>query len=363
MKLKNIKDINNITNDGFSLSDLGDKFIILALNSLKIALKSYFSTYQSMKYSLHIFDPKNKEKQGDIDFYHTPSYCEFCSEAIIHFQHFVELVCKDILRKSHSLLANDASKKHIIFDKLLKGETISSKEQEKLKSIPFNEALERLCALIEVNRIDKNIYNFIIDNRKYLKQLNLLRNRLWHRVTFILRYPALDNFYGNYLLSFINHVIKLPEYSELEHNWKYEELKCNIDPIKEIIKEFQNNNISLEKIAMLKELGRAAYNNPLKSYLRDFPDLEHLERQRAERIVKLELDEGTAADVSDCPVCGVNSLVIYGDIESDGDCPFDGEYKTRGYTYKVKCMCCTFEINQHLKNPSNYGLSIPDYWK
>jgi hypothetical protein len=26
------------------------------------------------------------------------------------------------------------------------------------------------------------------------------------------------------------------------------------------------------------------------------------------------------------------------------------------------CLCCTFEVNYHLDNPSDYGLVLPDFW-
>lgn len=102
-------DINNIAINGFSLPERGRTLKGLALLSLKIALKAFFSTYQSMKYTLHIFNTKNIENQETIDFNHSSSYCEACAEAVVHFQHFVELVCKDFLRAEHDLLAMDAS--------------------------------------------------------------------------------------------------------------------------------------------------------------------------------------------------------------------------------------------------------------
>ena len=33
------------------------------------------------------------------------------------------------------------------------------------------------------------------------------------------------------------------------------------------------------------------------------------------------------------------------------------------YTWQVKCLCCSFEINHHLDNGSAYGIPIADYWE
>lgn len=362
-----MRDINTIANNGFSWTGRRGELTGLALLSLKIALHAFFSTYQSMKYSLHLFDTRSSEDQETIDFNHSFSYCEACAESIVHFQHFVELICKDFLRANHPLLADDASTRPIILHKLLKDEPVSSADQEGLKSLEFREALERLCALINEARIGSDQLNFIVQARPWLEKLNVLRNRLWHRGTFILRYPALDELVGEYVLPFVEKVVALPEYSGHQQLWRYGDLTCGIDPIEEIISAFRTGQPDLKKVALLKELGRAAYENPLRvlpTTSWSFAELFNREhRRRAERIAAVEIREPSAASVRSCPVCGVESLIVYDDIEAEGYDPAEGTYERAWrYTWQVKCMCCTFEINHHLENPSVYGLPIEDYW-
>lgn len=354
-------DINKIATNGFSLPERGGALKELALLSLKIALKSFFSTYQTMTSKLHIFDTKDIEDQ-EIDFNHSSSYCEACAEAVVHFQHFAELVCKNFLRAEHDLLAVDASADPVILYKLLKGNSVNSADLEGLKSIEFGLTLQRLCKLIKTRRVGNGQFDFVLQARSWLKELNILRNRLWHRGIFILRYPALDKLVGEYVLPFVENVVTLPEYSGLQGLWKYENLKCGIDPIEFIKKEFRNGKYDLGKIAYLKELGRAAYENPLLGK----PMLEPLDREhqhRAERIATTENDFSSEAGVRNCPVCGVKSLIVYEDLETNGQAPLERTHgKAWRYAWQVKCMCCTFEINHHLKNASAYGFPIEDYW-
>lgn len=357
-------DIDQITQDGFSLADQDHKLKNLAIISLKIALQAYFSTYRVMKYSLDLFNPVTQLDRAYIDFNHSSAYCQNCAETIVHFQHFIELVCKDFLRNEHELLAIDASKDPVIFHKLLCKEEIPEQEYEGIKTLEFREALCRLCTLIKERSLGAGRLEFIVDARKFLEKLNTLRNREWHRGAFILRYPALDELVGKYILPFISEIVALPEYADLTDFWKYKKLSCNIDPISEIINTVKSGTLNIGKIAVLKELGRAAYENPLfndKTFLKYIND-EY--SRRANHIAEKELHNGEVSCVKTCPVCGINSLVVYHNVEGDESDADSGTYCNVWLrTHRVECMCCTFEINRHLENPSKYGLSIEDYWK
>jgi hypothetical protein len=358
-------DINRIAQDGFSLGDQDHKLKNLAMISLKIALQAYFSTYKSMLYSLHLFDGIQKQHdQKTIDSNHNGEYCQNCAETILHFQHFAELVCKDFLRAEHGLLAIDASQKPLILHKLIKKETVSEQELDGINTLEFGEALTRLCALIKDGRIGVGRLEFILDGQHFLERLNWLRNREWHRGAYILRYPALDRLVGEHILPFVNKVTALPEYTGLSHFWKYKALSCTIDPIDVIMGTCKAGKFDLGKIALLKELGRAAYFNPLFSVdmLGQHFNEEHV--RRAQHLAKGELESGTGSDVKSCPVCGIKSLVVYEDTDFDEEKAEAGVsvYAWR-YTYQVKCMCCTFEINHRLENPSKYGLALEDYWQ
>jgi len=83
-------EIDKLFEAGFQLHEQLWKLNDLAFMSLKIALKAYFSTYQTMNNSLHIFDDEHGNKSIDIN--HWPEYSIACSETIVHFQHFTELI-------------------------------------------------------------------------------------------------------------------------------------------------------------------------------------------------------------------------------------------------------------------------------
>jgi hypothetical protein len=361
-------ELTHITRDGFRIPDRGGRLLDSGLLSLKIALKSYFATYQSMKYSLHAFESNSNLEQDEADFQHNYRYFEACTETIIHFQHFTELFVKEALRKVHPLLVIEASSKPLILYKLLKRRPISSSELENVKTIEFSEAFERFISLLDTGNIKDRKLQFVKSYKEPLDELNVLRNRMWHRGTFILRYPTLDEYIGKYILPFVKDIFAIPKYSRLIDLWRYNDLHCAIDPITEIINALQNNTYNIGKIALLKELGRAAYANPIhgSGFSKYFDDRI---KARAKRIAEEEEKGADVEKISICPVCGVESLVVYSETYTNADDLREGEvleepYKVWRYTWQVKCMCCTFEIyDNDIDNPGTYGLPIEDYWQ
>lgn len=356
-------DIERIAADGFILPDRGGKLAGVEMLSLRIALRAFFSTYQHMKYTLHLFDGTTTEDQATIDFNHTASYCEACAETIVHFQHFTELICKDMLRAIHPLLANEVPKKPTVLCKLLAGKGISQAEQAALKSVEFSEALERVCALDETMHQQRAQVSRIKIGRPWLIRINELRNRVWHRGIYLLRYPSLDELIGKYVLPFVRETLNCPQYGGLDRFWKYRSLACGVDPVEGIIAEYRLPKPDLGKVAFLKELGRAAYEVPD----RDDPILVQLgrdRRTRAERIAQSTLREPEVVEVRDCPVCGAKTLALYEEIETEAAESPDGWFeKACRYTWMAKCSYCSFEVNHHLKNPGEYSLPIDDLWR
>lgn len=352
-------DIDELFQDGFRMDSLERGLSSLALISLKAALKAYFSTYRSMSY--HLSDLK----RGDSDLGHyqySSEYIEHYSETIIHFQHFFELVCKDILRKENELLVLNIDRKHEILFDLIKGNEVSGEELEKINTMEFDRTFKRLCTLVSKEKLDSK-YAFFneANNRNALEKLNVMRNRVWHRGSYVIKYKSLDLFIGRYIFPIMQEVINLHEYSSLKRFWEYREIESNIEPISEIIEECKKNNPSLDKLAFLKELGRAAYENPLTSPFKFFRD-EIIERSR--RIALNELPHQSSENdyIEQCPVCGTTSLIKYED--SDGDQNEYGEYTSYWtWVYNIKCYCCTFELYfSGMENPKEYGYSLPDYW-
>jgi len=175
--------------------------------------------------------------------------------------------------------------------------------------------------------------------------------------------------------------MELPQYADAHKAWKYSELECKVDPLEEIVKEFEGGNYNLGKIAFLKELGRAAYQNPLSSgpvrRQREKKEIVILGQAeiRAEGIAKAELQDppSHAVEVRVCPVCGANSLVVFqhtlsGDefmdmvLDYSPDEPIAVEIGQKD-VYAVECVCCSFNVDFQLKNPREYGLPIEDYWR
>jgi len=349
-----------ISDDGFSLEEAKSRINSFALLSLRIALQAYFSTYKSMWYCLHgVIDPMARTTKQDTDYLHSAEYCSLYGQAIVHFQHFAELVCKDFLRELNQLLPIVIEDDPLILLKLARGEEVRPEEYDKINTVEFRVALERVLGLLKAERLDPSA-RIIADAEKFLRSLNVLRNRLLHRGTWVLRYEALDELVGAHLLPFVKKVTVLPKYAGHEPFWKYHDLKCGVDPMDAIADDWARGEYDVMKVAMLKELGRAAYEQP--AWGDEFNALlETGERRRGERLAAAELKARVGSEVRECPVCGVNALVQYEDYEVVTNAegwPMPGPR----FPYRYQCASCSLEISYDLNNPSNYGLPIPDLW-
>ncbi|WP_421329645.1 hypothetical protein [Aeromonas veronii] len=358
-----------IIKDGFSIEVIKDEDLGIAFSSLKIALKSYFSTYQCFKINLNIVSQDNTD-QDVVDYHHNNRYCELCTETLIHFQHFFELACKKILKDEHPLLSDVALTKPVVLHKLLNNQELSGEETNSLRSIEFSEAILRLDELIKHNQMS-NCANlqFIRDKKETLIQINALRNRVWHRGVYVLRYQSLDKFICGYVLPLLNDFLQLNEFKGNDCLWKYKALDCKLDPITELVAAYSSKTFDIKKVAFIKELGRAAYSNPLwnrsastKKTIDGFSkffDRKHIDR--AMRISKAEASQDFASVLS-CPVCGVKSLVLYTetDVEYGNE---EEEYSGYAYTDRVVCECCQLTLYSGFDNAIKYGFSnIDDFW-
>ncbi len=150
--------LDQIPNNGFSLGE-GDTIQSVALLSLRSAIRSYFSTYAAMRHGLHVMDPKSAERSEEIARRHGLDYAEACFSTIVHFQHFAELVCKQVLYSTHPLLAaSKLGKKHDVVFRLLRNEAIPNDEAEKLQWSEFSESLDRLSALVKSGHLEPSKY-------------------------------------------------------------------------------------------------------------------------------------------------------------------------------------------------------------
>ncbi|HUW06676.1 MAG TPA: hypothetical protein VMW01_10485 [Williamwhitmania sp.] len=333
--------IEKIKTEGFLLNEACHKVDDVASLSLNLSFKSYFSTYRSVDYYLILLSEKSKSEE-EKDCFYTIDYIENACEAIFHFQHFVELIIKDILHNEHELLLIDASKAHDLLYDLVKGKKYDNKDLQRASYIGYSLALERLVALIEKNRLDKNMYGFIEKANEWLRAINHLRNRIVHRGVFVLRYEALDYLFGKYIFPFVIKVASLPAYKKDVSFKRFLKNDLGIDPVKEIVKHFAEESYSLNKVSLLKEIGRASAENPLlnrKYVIRHDDEI----KKRAELIARSLVSYDKLNVVKLCPICNTNSLVVYKDCHFDMD-----EQESYDSSYRVKCFCCSFELDNKI---------------
>jgi hypothetical protein len=359
-------ELKRITSNGFNLEESSERDIDLASISLKIALKAYFSTYHCYKGEMNRINsdfykdlPDNLKYCDVLGKLILVTYCEAYTECIIHFHHFAELVCKNFLRHDNPLLVDFPSNNQntVLKYKIIKNE-LSLKDENNIKTIGFLETLNALLQLIQAKDLKNDYYkeqlSFMPDHKEMLEKLNALRNKVWHRGLYILNYEALDELVGMYILPFVDEVTKHENYRGYQDLWHHKKLDCGIDPITEIINHFEKVKkgecFNIEKVAFLKELGRAAYNNYGK----------HIEAIEKKALVISRNNYDSA--ICKCPVCGVNSLIIYKYVDYELD--KDGEYESlSSWPTHVKCECCSFELHDDIKNASEYGLEgIREYW-
>ncbi|MBD2294904.1 hypothetical protein H6G06_15795 [Anabaena sphaerica FACHB-251] len=365
IKLENLK---KITSNGFNIEKASDKSVDLAFLSLKIALEAYFSTYHCYGGQFHLITDDSYKDLPDFLTYGDivgvlvlSKYCEAYTECIIHFHHFAELVLKNFLRNENPLfVVSKSNEKDIVLKHKINKNSLSFEDEKDLKTITFSESLTTLVSLIENTSDDYyNKISFILANREVLETLNDLRNIIWHRGLYILNYAALDEFIGRYILPFVDEVTKHETYSGHKNLWNHKEIHCKIDPIAEIINHFEEvkegGDYNIEKVAFLKELGRAAYNDNI-SYFQSQSLIEN------KALIVSQNDYNYDSEICICPVCGVNSLIIYKcvDYEVDQD---NVVYSETSYPIRVKCECCSFELHHEIGNASEYGIEgIRDFW-
>lgn len=341
--------IDQISQDGFYLTEGERYFNSLAFLSARTAIRSYFATYDAIRHELrrHTTDSEENDRYGT-------DYIENACQAITSFQHFVELVIKDILASANRLLAIDAHKHHVLLYDLLSGAAVNEAEFEQTKQLEFYEALDRICALIQAGRIDANKYRFLSDSRTWLKKLAFLRNRIAHRGIFVLRYKALDQLFSAFALPFFLQVVSLPEYGK--HKVLYRQLAIGIDPVAEII-SCGTAAYDATKMALLKELGRAAFSNPITGMNWIDRDVTARTKEIVEHVVYNEYNEPPVA----CPVCGEHSLVRFNDSHEEMD--DKGEtINMYPYIYRMECFCCTFHLEGEVSPLTGMGLPIADLW-
>lgn len=370
----------------FYFSDPKNEITTLALWSLKTALEAYFATFNRVESLWHdIINPVSEQGEEDVlDMnYRRLNYPELYVEAIVHFQHFAELFCVDILRSEHPLLfidINSETRKKYGLNKKNKHEHIDVYDE--IKNVPkdlstddyvgedtinFNLAVSRIYTLVKERNMGNETLNFFDENiKKSLSELVKKRNHLMHRGVMILRYKEFDQFVIRNIFPFVKGVMSLAPYARRSRLWKYKELACQdlngdkVDPLNMILESGQTN-YEPAKVAFLKEMARAAYQNPLPEQIQmkgSFSSDDRMIKPRLEEEARAIVSNYGDASIQHCPVCGAYTLIVYWEIESDH--PIEPTTMWRNLT-AIRCVCCSFSPKVSLGNPRDYGIDIDNF--
>ncbi|WP_210133974.1 hypothetical protein [Staphylococcus sp. GDY8P131P] len=370
MKLKNIK------NNEFKIDNDNNDVI---LNSLNIGLKSYFSSYKSIR--------ENFDKRT-YSYSHKQDYYENFSETILHFHHFFELILKELLRDEEELLPLFISDDSELITRLIQKMPLSEKKRKEfiqqiplsdnelknLKSLSFSQSLNRACEVIKLKPEVK--FKFLAKHRSEFDYLNYLRNKIWHQGKVMLKYEAFDFLIGQYILPLVKECLEVSEYKEKYRShkiWRFNKNSLEINPFEDIIEEFKNESPAIDKIAVLKELGRASYYS---HYGKGFGSIMDSRNQSANQLAQAELNNSFTFtnEILKCPCCAAMSLVTYTkevitDIyeyeyeDEQGNVQFYEQEDSFQCIYTVKCANCSFQLNDKgIKNLKEYEFDVEDYW-
>ncbi|WMM11132.1 hypothetical protein RCG47_02890 [Staphylococcus simulans] len=355
-------EIKEIKNNLFKLDDDNNDIV---LNSLNIAIKSYFCSYASVREQ---FDKRTYHETYSKDYY------ENFSETILHFHHFFELLLKELLKNEHKLLPIDITRESKVLVKLITNKPLEDNEKLNNNTLAFKSLLDRTCKLIS---LEPNIhFGFIKNHKASLDLLNDIRNGIWHKGENMLTYEAYDYLIGKYILPLAVKFLKCSNYMEKYKKtqlWVFKGNSIKINPLELIIKEFEKEKIDIGKVAVLKELGRASYYS---HYGKVFGTFVEQKNKIAYQLAKAELVNGFESTnaILNCPCCGAESLVTYYSDEityseehmiedENGYIQTCNTIAGNQYIDKVKCPNCTFQLNKKgLKNLKEYGFDVEDYW-
>lgn len=338
---------SKIAEDGFISPDSGNGTTALALLSLKIGLHSYFKTYQSVRCSIaQVIEDIPDGNEFDKTF--SGRYCEAYAETVVHLQHFLELTLKDVLRSLHPLLALEGTDRDIKLQyKLLANESLESNDYDNLKSVSMSDALSRTEVLskIGVTRLGNQQFSLTAAEIQAIKALNELRNRAWHRGAYSLNYSALDRLMGWHLLPLLKRLLSYQIFQDVEHHWKCKQLACGIDPMDEVIREMASSKPDYLKVAALKEMGRAAYENPLARSELLSSVFNPPIKKRALAVARTSPGALVGVrNIRECPVCGTETLRTLSEAVFKDDDPEDPliDY---WQDYELNCTCCSFRLS------------------
>ncbi len=351
------RDLQKLVEDGFSLGEPASEHGDLSTTSARLALRAYAASYRAVRLDIGSTDGQSPDVT-------TPDYWDAAAETVLHLQHFAELALKDVLRDRHELLAVDTGRNHLLLDRLLHGEPLAIDDETPLRTVEAGVTLDRVLALLRGGRLGPE-YAFIERHFRFISSLNNLRNRLWHRGTFILRYHALDDLVGCYALPFLEDAFALPRYSEFREFVFGRLPACGIDPFAAIRAECSLPKRNWRKVALLKELARASYEVPVDMHPTSAHDTEERAEAALQRVSRLADRHWFYIKDTTCPVCGLDALVVFGiqrNPTADAHARQYGRPTRSSPSGWARCYGCTFEVTKSLGNVAGFGLPIDELW-
>lgn len=321
-------EIDKLVKDGYKFSYKYDQTkpdeVYLAFVSLKLAVKSFFRSSYDIECPIAGID-----EEGQLSSVHSIGYCEEYFKSIVHFQHFLEILIKYFLKKENPLLLRDASRNHMVFYKILKGEDINSDEEAKIEHIGFSEAFDRLSSLIKSGDIknDKELSLFL-DHKKTIEHINKLRNRIWHKGIYIIKGESFDLLVGRYIIPLVNEIGSMGDFKKYSYLWRSSPISLGVSPLHEIQQEASSSSPNFGKISLFKRLALSSYNISVIENEENKSFSETKSRAILSLMKKKEHSELESSNISACPVCGLLALI-----------------NTMEESYIVKSECCHCEFD------------------
>ena len=290
-----------------------------------------------------------------------PDYAVDACNAIVQFQHFLELFIKDILFDINPLMVYDPARKPSLLLKMAQGESINDSELEGVNFIEFSEALKRLKELQKNSKLDVK-YDFLSKYLNLFSSINTLRNRIAHRGAFVLRPSALDEIFGKHILPFLRDLsVNVSIYDNVLT--RYMNIKDDkINPFEGILNEYAKPSPNEYAVYVYKLIATAAYNNSLHygiaKVLKGFLD----KKIQKEEKIAATVAENEWADVKICPVCGCKTFIELTDTAEDTD-DDDNTINMWEYVFSMECHQCGFHLNSWLVSMlKDLNLPLQDYY-
>lgn len=351
-----MKTIDQIVKDRILVKDTqGKTFDNMAFGSLRNSFISYFRTAEDMEYYITRLHHKDTLSDSDVKSLHNGNYIMDSCDAIMHFQHFIELFLKDILSGISEFLVYDPQKHTDILYKMSQNQALTEEDKSKTFVIECSDAIKRIEYLQKEGKLPAE-YSFIDkDTIALMKKVNELRNSIAHRGARILAYEDLDILFAYYLIPLAKHIAKLPEYNEVL-TWGLNINASSINPYDYIEAEYQKSNPDTYKVAILKRLASTAYRNILDKGIFNDSVFRQLYKPQIDKVERIAHDAAAyyRAVPEQCPVCGCKTMVLEPDSDDDG----------KEYVYEARCMKCHFTLDSDMVyHIEKENMALPHYNK